>query len=112
MKQLGGGLKTYDWTYKMAGLKLDGSTEVTEYILNEQLATVGKGGIESKFHWTFVPENNGTRLIVMAEYTVPIPVLGKLAESIILKQNEREADTLLANLKSILEANQTGRNRK
>jgi len=48
----------------------------------------------------------------MAEYTVPILVLGKLAESIILKQNEREADTLLANLKAILETSQTGRNRK
>jgi len=33
-----------------------------------------------------------------------VPLLGKLAESLIVKQNEQEADALLANLKSLMEA--------
>ena len=38
------------------------------------------------------------------EYTVPIPVLGKLAEAVIVKMNDREGDLILANLKARMEA--------
>jgi len=106
VKQPAGGNKTFEWTYKMAGMKLDGTTEVVERVPNERLVTSGKGGIESKFTWTFLPEHGGTRLMVHVEYSVPIPVLGKLAESIIIKQNEREADTMLANLKTLMEVSE------
>jgi len=37
------------------------------------------------------------------EYTVPVPLLGKLAEAFILKQNEHESDVMLANLKARME---------
>ena len=50
------------------------------------------------------PEDGGTKVTFDAEYTVPIPLLGKLAEAIIVKQNEREADVLLSNLKDRMEA--------
>jgi hypothetical protein len=38
------------------------------------------------------------------EYTIPISVLGKLAEMIVVKMNEHEGDTIMANLKSRMEA--------
>ena len=38
------------------------------------------------------------------DYTIPVPVLGKFAEALVLKQNEREADLATASLKGILEA--------
>jgi ligand-binding SRPBCC domain-containing protein len=103
VKEIGGGKKTYDWTYKMAGMKLDGSSEVLEYVLNQRTVVAGRGGIESKFVWTYTPVENGTQVTSQVEYKVPVPVLGKLAESIIVKQNEREAETLLANLKARME---------
>jgi hypothetical protein len=37
------------------------------------------------------------------EYVVPIPLLGKLAEAFIVKQNEHEAEAMLANLKARME---------
>jgi hypothetical protein len=37
------------------------------------------------------------------EYTVPIPLLGKLVEAFIVKQNEHEAELFLANLKARME---------
>jgi hypothetical protein len=37
---------------------------------------------------------------MQAEYVVPVPLLGKLAEAFIVKQNENEAEILLANLKA------------
>jgi carbon monoxide dehydrogenase subunit G len=103
VKDPGDGRKTYDWTYKMAGMKFDGSSEDTEMVRNERVVTMSKGGIDSKFTWEFVPENGGTRVDVKVDYKVPVPVLGKLAEGVIIKQNEREMETLLANLKSVME---------
>jgi hypothetical protein len=35
---------------------------------------------------------------------VPVPVLGKLAEAVIIRQNDHEAKVLLANLKAKMEA--------
>ncbi len=37
------------------------------------------------------------------EYTIPIPVLGKLAEKLVLRRNEREADLAMANIKDKFE---------
>jgi hypothetical protein len=62
-----------------------------------------KGGIASTWTWMFAPEEGGTKVNLTVEYTIPVPVLGKLGEALILKQNEREADTAMANLKAKLE---------
>jgi hypothetical protein len=52
---------------------------------------------------TFRPEAGGTKVTFEVEYTVPIPVLGKLAEAIIVKMNDREGELILANLKARME---------
>jgi hypothetical protein len=51
----------------------------------------------------FQPEAGGTKVTLEGEYTVPIPVLGKLAEAIIVKMNEHEVELILANLKARME---------
>ncbi len=103
VEELPDGKKNYSWVYKMAGIRLEGSTETTEYVPNERLATKTMGGVESAFVYEYKPEGEGTRLSLEVEYTVPVPVLGKLAEAFILRLNEREADTVLGNLKDRLE---------
>jgi hypothetical protein len=64
-----------------------------------------KGGIVSTWTWTFeeCECDVGTELTLVVDYTVPVPVLGRLAEALILRQNEREADLAMANLKGRLE---------
>jgi len=104
IKELPGGGKKYRWVYKMAGIRLEGSTETTEFVENERIVTQTKGGVESTFIYQYKPEGEGTRLSLEMEYKVPVPVLGKLAEAFIVKVNEREADTVLSNLKDRLEA--------
>ena len=42
-------------------------------------------------------------MIYGVEYTVPIPLLGKLAEAFIVRMNDREGDLTLANLKARME---------
>jgi len=97
------GKKNYDWTYKMAGLSINGHSETLEYEANKRIVVYNPKGIESKFTWDYISEGDGTRINVEVEYNIPLPVLGKLAESIIVKQNEKEADTLLANVKAKME---------
>jgi uncharacterized membrane protein len=91
------------WAYKMAGIRLEGTSEDTERVPNERIVSKTKGGVESTQTWVFQPEAGGTKVSFVIEYIVPIPVLGKLAEAIIVKMNDREGDMLLANLKTRME---------
>ena len=92
------------WVYKMSGMRFKGTSETTEYVANRRVVNVTKGGIPSVQTWTFEPEPGGTKVTFAAEYTVPIPLLGKMAEALIVKMNQREAETLLGNLKDRMEA--------
>ena len=99
-----GDVISWQWVYKMAGIRLEGSGNDIEHITNQRIVTWTKGGAESTQTWLFQPETGGTKVTFEVEYKVPIKVLGKLAEAIIIKMNEHEGDTLLANLKAVMEA--------
>ena len=92
------------WTYKMAGLPFDGQGRVTEFERNRRRVIQTKGGIDSTWKWDFKSKNGATDLRLVVEYTIPIPVLGKLAESLVLGQNERMADLIMGNVKDCVEA--------
>ena len=104
VERLPDGGYTHGWVYKMAGVRLKGSTQTLEFIPNQRMVEETKGGLESVLTWTFEPENGGTKLTVVTEYKVPIPVLGRMAEAVIVKMNEREGELVLANLKARMEA--------
>ena len=94
----------FHWVYKMAGMRFEGDSDDTEFVLNERVVSHTKGGIESTIAWRFEPHNGDTQVTFDSEYHVPVPLLGKLAEAFIVKQNEHEAETILANLKDRMEA--------
>ena len=104
VRELPNGGHSNRWVYKMAGIRLEGTSEDVEYVTNQRLVSKTKGGVESTQTWMFQPEAGGTKVTFEVEYTVPIPVLGKLAEAIIVKMNEHEGDLVLANLKARMEA--------
>jgi uncharacterized membrane protein len=93
----------FRWTYKMAGILLKGETTVTEHIPNERRVTQSKGGVTSTWIINLETHDGGTMMELDIEYTIPVPVLGKLAEKIVLKRNEREADLAMANIKEKME---------
>jgi len=93
----------WGYTYKMMGVPFKGEDEVLEYTPNQRYVTKSTGGIRSTWSWTFKPEDGGTRLNVTVEYTIPVPVLGKVGERLALGQVEREADLAAANIKARLE---------
>ena len=104
VQPLPNGGHTIRWVYKMAGMRFKGTSEITEYVPNQRMVSKSKVGVESTQTWTFQPAADGTKVIFGVEYTVPIPLLGKLAEAFIVRMNDREGDLTLANLKARMEA--------
>ena len=95
--------KHFNWVWKMAGIKLNGESTNTEYVPNKRIALKTKGGIEATWDFKFESQKNVTTLDVDVDYTVPVPVLGKLAEKLILKRNDRDLEMAVMNIKERLE---------
>jgi carbon monoxide dehydrogenase subunit G len=93
----------FSWTYRMAGLPFNGETTVLEWVKDRRMVTQGKGGISNRWSFDFEPAGKGTHLSLAVEYEIPVPVVGRLAEAVIRKQNERSAELALSNIKAKME---------
>lgn len=99
-----GGAHDFDWVYKMAGIHLKGHAETLEAIPGKLARIRNESGIKSTFLWTYEGLNGtGMRLTLAVEYDIPTPIIGKIAEALLVKLNERDADNMLANLKDTME---------
>ena len=67
-------------------------------------AQVGPHSLAARGDRNPVAQGSSTRMTADVDYTIPVPVLGKLAEKVVLAQNEHEAEVTLANLKVRMEA--------
>lgn len=96
---------TYDWVYNMMGLKYRGTDEFVEASPNEMYRSRScAGDIQHAFEHVFAPEKGGTHYTLRIDYTPPGSILGRLADDIFLRRyNEKEADQVVENLKSICE---------
>jgi uncharacterized membrane protein len=96
--------KHFNWVWKMAGIHFKGESTNTEYIPNKRIVLKSKGGIDATWDFKVETQKNATILDLDVDYTVPVPVLGKLAEKLILKRNERDLEMALMNFKEKLES--------
>jgi len=87
----------FHWTFKMVGIPL-------KHVPNRRTVTESQGAVSSTWAADLEPEGDGTKLTMKVEYTIPIPVLGKLAEHLISKQNQRNLESSMENIKHMLEA--------
>lgn len=94
----------FAWTYKMAGMKLEGRTVNVEFEPNRRYVAESKGGIDSRIETTFEAQDGKTRVTDDIQYHVPVPLLGRMAERVLAKLNENELATIHANLKARMEA--------
>jgi uncharacterized membrane protein len=99
-----GGANDFDWVFKMAGVQFKGHATVEEAQPARLVRYRNKSGIPSTFIWTYAGLNgSGTRLSLAVEYDMPRNVIGRIAEAIVAKINERDLDTMLGNLKDVME---------
>ncbi len=97
------GAHSFDWTYKMAGMKFHGHADTVEVQRDRLRLVRNESGIPSTFRWTFEARDDGTDLALEIEYEMPGNLLGRLAAPFLRRLNEREADTLVHNLKERME---------
>ncbi len=90
----------FGWVYKMVGMRFEGTAEYTEIVPNQWFVIDTKGGVNSKITCTFRSNANMTKMTLTIEYKVPIPLLGKLAEAIIVRMNDQEGDLMMAHLRA------------
>ena len=94
----------YDWTFKMAGISLRGQNVVVEWEDNTHAAHQGVGMIHSLWVARVEPVDIGTRFTIEVEYTIPLFVLGKLAETVTVRRNDRDLKKSLTQARAILES--------
>ncbi|MBP7053581.1 MAG: SRPBCC family protein [Phycisphaerae bacterium] len=94
---------TYTVIYKVLGVRLSMPCEVTEYI-PQKCITIRSEKTNVTWALCFEPTEKGCRFGSWCEYEVPILLVGKLAEPLLKKMNEREWEAVDANLKAKLEA--------
>lgn len=104
IRQNENGWPIYEWVYKMAGVKFDGESDTVEVIPEKKVVTESTKGIQSRFDFDYTSVGSKTELQMKVKYTIPIPLLSKVAEQIIAKLNDHEADLLLINIKARMEA--------
>lgn len=101
----GSGVGThFEWTYRMGGLLFKGESTRVEDDHEKHFVAQTKGGLEST--WTFNLERRKDDVTVLnldIEYTIPIPLLGTLAEKIFSRRNEHDTDLSLLRIKEKLE---------
>jgi carbon monoxide dehydrogenase subunit G len=97
------GLAKFDFEYLMAGMTFRGTNVDLEYIPNQKIVTQSTTGLDSTITWQFEPQDEGTLVTFSAEYKVPIPVIGSLAESAIVSMNNMDIELLLSTLKRRLD---------
>lgn len=94
----------YEWTFKMVGVQLRGENVVVEFVPHERAVHQSIGMISSTWTNTVRPEGDGVELTIDVQYSIPVPVLGKMAEHLTLSRNQRNLESALLNLKETLEA--------
>jgi carbon monoxide dehydrogenase subunit G len=93
----------YDWTYKMAGMLLRGQSVVVEHVPYSHAVHQSIGMINSTWTFELEPGEEGTKLRLDIDFVVPVPVLGKLAENVVMKRAGRNIECALDNAKDVLE---------
>ena len=101
------GTGSFDWIYKMAGMRFNGHSEVVELEANERMVTRSKKGIATTVSSTYTRVGNMTKVSVEIDYEIPGRLLRKMADPIVRRLNDRETSTLLSNLKDRMELSES-----
>ncbi|OQY47183.1 MAG: hypothetical protein B6242_05650 [Anaerolineaceae bacterium 4572_78] len=95
---------TYTWMYKIGPANIEGKVEITESSI-EQFVMKTEGSVKS--YWTWEMGRKGktaTILRLSISYDLPGNILAQVADKLVIeKQNKKELEQALTNLKERLE---------
>lgn len=94
---------SFDYVYKMAGVKFEGHAQTLEFEPNERIMTQSRKGIRNVIVYYFEQSADKTKVTIDTEYEIPSLLLIKLADPVVQRMNERDITTLLNNLKDRME---------
>lgn len=94
----------FRWVYKMAGMRFKGETVNTVFEPNRRYVSRSEGGISSTIEVLFADKGGRTEVTDRVTYTVPVPLLGRVAQRFLERLNENELETIHANLKARMES--------
>ena len=103
VKRATNGAHSFDWIYKMGGLHFHGHSATAEVIQNQRVVVTNEKGIPNTFTWAYSGEHGQCKDVLDIDYALPSKLLDKLAEPLLHRINEREAESLLDNLKLRME---------
>lgn len=94
----------FDWTYRMAGIKVRGHSEDVEFARNQRVVSRSDSGIPNTFRWLYAGKDGATELTLEVDYEPPTSLFGRLVRPLLDRINDRDASALLRNLKAHFEA--------
>jgi uncharacterized membrane protein len=98
-----GGACDFDWLFKMAGIQIHGHAKCEEGVPGKYVR-YRNTGIPGTFVFRYSAlDGHGTRLQLTVDYDFPSSVLGRIAEVLAVKINERDIDSMLMNVKDVME---------
>ncbi len=62
----------YAYRARVLGVRVPVETEICDFVEDGGWTGVGRGGPESRTHWSFVPEGDDTRFTFRMEYRIPL----------------------------------------
>jgi len=95
---------TFDWEYRMLGMRFQGKGYVTDNVLNKKFGKKMEGGFPVTENFMFTPVDSGTELTVEVIYDIPGKIMSTIAKSTVVeKLNQKEADGVLERIKMLCE---------
>lgn len=96
--------QSFNWRFNMAGVDLRGQAKVTEFEKNKKVTIETTGDSETTWIYSFEAENGATKVSVDIDYEVSEGVVQKMVDKMLVeKLNQRTAEQMLENLRTILE---------
>lgn len=90
----------YAYKARMMGISVNVETEIYDFVQNAGWRGVATKGIPHKTYWIFEPVGNSTKFTYALEYKLPLPLVGFLLDSLIMKlQWDRIISNSLKNLR-------------
>jgi carbon monoxide dehydrogenase subunit G len=108
VQALDNGGKTLEYTYKMAGIGIDGQLTQTVHDPPSRHVFALESGLSGELAFELEAAAEQTTVVTAtAEYEIPGRVLSAVAEPFVKRYNARELATVLENLRDSLEVDET-----